>query len=137
VEQALQPADELGLGDAEFCLARRFVLGERQGQPFELLGKLRGQARLQFLHRPLVNLPQPYPALLVQRGGADLLEKLPDHAADPHDLGGLFDHVSERSFPLLVVPADGHAVRAHDDHSACGHSVPVSRLAATLLRHGS
>ena len=85
-----------------------------------------------------MNLPQPYSALLVQRGGADLLEKLPDHAADPHDLGGLLDHVGERALPVLVaVPADRYAVRPNDDHPARGHFVPVGRLAATLLRHGS
>src|SRR4029077_1437804 len=57
VEQALQPADELGLGDAELCLARRFVLGERQGQPVEVLGEVQGHGQLQFVHRSRRNLP--------------------------------------------------------------------------------
>ena len=37
---------------------------------------------------------------LVERCGADLFEQLLDHGADPHDLGGLFDHAADR--PLLV-----------------------------------
>ena len=42
VEQALQPPDELGLRDAELCLAWRIVVGERQREPFEFVGQLRG-----------------------------------------------------------------------------------------------
>src|SRR5512139_340784 len=40
VEQALEPADELGLGDAQFGVRRHGVLGERQREALELLAKL-------------------------------------------------------------------------------------------------
>ena len=43
VEQALQPADQLGLGDPQLGLARRVVLGERQREPLELLDQFGGQ----------------------------------------------------------------------------------------------
>ena len=49
------------------------------------------QAVLQLDDRPLVDLPQPLAAGLVERRRADLLEQLLDHAADPHDLRRLLD----------------------------------------------
>ena len=45
VEQTLQPADQLGLGDPQLGVGRGGVLAERQGDPFQLLDQLRGQAR--------------------------------------------------------------------------------------------
>jgi prephenate dehydratase len=46
VEQALKPADELGLGDPELAIARRGVVGERQREPLELFDELGCQSVL-------------------------------------------------------------------------------------------
>ena len=97
VEQALQPAHQLGLGDPQLGVARYLVLGERQRQPLELVDELGREAVLEFLDRALVDLLQPGPALLVQWRRPDLLEQLPDHVADPHDLGRLLDHLGDRA----------------------------------------
>ena len=48
VEQALQPADQLRLRDAQFGVGRDAVLGERQREPIELLAQLRRQPVLEF-----------------------------------------------------------------------------------------
>ena len=68
-----------------------------------------------------MDLFQPRPALLVERGYTHLLEQLLDHAADPHDLGRLFDHVGDGWLGLVVVRPTGRTghgdpVRAHDDN---------------------
>ena len=118
VEQALQPAHELSLSHPELRLARHRVVGEGQGQPLQLLDQLRGQAVLEFLDRALVDLAQPGPALLVQWRGPDLVEQLPDHAPDPHDLGGLLDHLHDR--PLARVLAFA-AVGVHRDAIRADH----------------
>ena len=67
VEESFEPADQLGLRDTELRLARRPVL-ERQRQPVELLDQLGREAVLKLFDGVLVNLFQPRPALLVQRG---------------------------------------------------------------------
>jgi hypothetical protein len=67
VEQALQPADELRLGDPQLGLARRGVALERQRQTLQLLAEFRGESVLQLGDGPLVDLPQPGPARLVER----------------------------------------------------------------------
>ena len=51
---------------------------------------------LQLLHRAGVDLLEPHPARLVQRGRPHLLQQLLDHAADAHDLGRLLDHLRHR-----------------------------------------
>ena len=56
VEQPLQPADQLGLGDPQLGVARRRVLAERQRDPLQLLDQLRGQALLELLDRGRVDL---------------------------------------------------------------------------------
>ena len=96
---------------------------ERQRQPLQLVDQLRGQPVLQLLDRALVDLAEPGPALLIQRGGADLLQQLPDHAADPHHLGWLLDHLHDgalaAAFAVPAVTTYGYAVRAdHDDLGA-------------------
>ena len=113
VEQALQPADQLSLRDPQLGLARHLVLGERQRQPLQLVDQLRGQAVLEFLDRALVDLLQPGPALLVQRRRPDLLQQLPDHAADPHDLGRLLHHLRDRALVLAARPPAGHPIIGH------------------------
>jgi hypothetical protein len=117
VEQAFQPAHQLSLGHPQLSLARHRVVGEGKRQPLQLIDQLRRQPILEFLDRALVDLAQPGPALLVQRGGPDLLQQLPDHAPDPHDLRGLLDHLHDRPLAgVLTLAAIGvhrDAVRAH------------------------
>src|SRR5438046_185476 len=116
VDQASQPAHQLGLGDPQLGVARQ-VVGERQRQPLELVDELGREAVLELLDGALVDLFQPGPALLVQRSRPDLLEQLPDHVADPHDLGRLLDHLGDRALAsgILVLLAGRcrYAVRAH------------------------
>src|SRR5215207_3816913 len=40
MEQALQPANELRLGDPQLGVGRNGVLGERQGEPLQLVAQL-------------------------------------------------------------------------------------------------
>src|SRR5262249_28907998 len=94
---------------------------------------------LQLLHRPLMDLAQPRPALFVERSGADLLEQLADHAADPHDLGGLFHHLDKRALALLITAfADRHAIGPDHDHPALRHRVLAwcSGRTVSLVSHG-
>ena len=126
VEQAFEPSDELGLGDPQFGLAGRGVVRERQRQPLKLLDELGSETVFQFLYGTGVDLLETGAALLVQRCGTHLLEQLPDHAADAHDLGGLLDHFYDRALAVAfglvrslgTVGAgdrsEGHATRA--DH---------------------
>jgi hypothetical protein len=62
---------------------------------------------------------QAHAALLVERRGPHLLEQLPDHAADPHHLGRLLDHLGDRPFPdpvLFVAATHGKPVGSdHED----------------------
>ena len=67
VEQPLQPADQLGLGDPQLRLARHPVVGERQREPLQLLDQLGREALLELLDRAGVDLLEPGPARLVQR----------------------------------------------------------------------
>ena len=67
-----------------------------------------------------MDLLEPGTALLVNRRGAHLFEQLADHAADPHHLGRLLDHLGDRTLAGLLVVAsgtlDGHALGAdHND----------------------
>ena len=68
-----------------------------------------------------MNLSQPHPARLVQRGCLHLLQQLLDHAADTHDLRGLLDQVGEISGVAFVTcmarwcGLHGHAVGPDDD----------------------
>ena len=92
VEQPFEPADELGLGDAELGVGGRLVL-EGQGDSLELLDELGSQTVLELGERALVDLGEPRASLVVERRAADLLEELLDHRPDPHDLGRLLDEV--------------------------------------------
>jgi len=76
VEQPLEPPHELGLGDAELGVGRRFVLVEGQRDPLELVDQLGSQAVLELLDRATVDLREPDPAGLVERGVAHLFEEL-------------------------------------------------------------
>ena len=104
VEQALQPADQLRLRDAQLGIRGHGVLGERQRQPLELLAQFRRQAVLELADAGGVDLAQPGAAGVVQRCGPHLLEQLLDHGADPHHLGRLLDQVGDRALVLVGLP---------------------------------
>ena len=55
VEETFEPAHELSLRDAEFCVRRSRFLGEGQGEALELFDELRRQTGLQLLDRGLGN----------------------------------------------------------------------------------
>ena len=107
-------------GPARSAARRRsgtLVVGEGQRQPVQLLAQLGREALLELLDRALVDLAQPGPRGVVERGGAHLLEQLLDHRADPHHLRGLLDHVGRaallvtrgcRQHDLLAVTANEH-----------------------------
>jgi hypothetical protein len=138
VEDALQPAHELRLGDAQLGVGRRLALGERQGDPLQLLPELRRQPLLQLTDRRGMDVAQPVAARVVQRRRADLLEQLLDHGADPHDLRRLLHHLADGQLPVPVAVAvaphrhraDRSSVGTHDDDllralvavSGCGHA---------------
>ena len=131
VEDALQPADELGLGDPQLGVRRRLALGERQGDPLQLLAQLGGQALLELADRRRVDVAQPVAAGVVQGRGADLLEQLLDHRADPHDLGRLLDHVADATRPDRPSSAPAACARAPTGWpsgptttTCCGRSAP-------------
>ena len=50
-----------------------------------------------------MDLAEPGPGRLVERGLAHLLEQLLDHRADAHDLGRLLDHVRQRVARVVLV----------------------------------
>ena len=91
VEEALQPAHELRLGDAQLAVGGRAVRVERGDDAGQLLAQLRGQGRLELAQRRRVDLLEATAARVVELGGPDLLEQLLDHRADPHDLRRLLD----------------------------------------------
>ena len=103
VEQPLQPADQLGLGDAQFGVRRRGVLVERQGEAVELLAQFRRQALFEFADAGRVDLAQAVAAGLVERRGAHLLEELLDHGADAHHLGGLLHQIGQGALVGVVL----------------------------------
>ena len=111
VEEALQPADELRLGDSELGIARDVRLeGERQ--PVELGGEVRRQPAGELPDGGLVDLLHAHPAGGVEGRMAHLVEQLLDHRADPHDLGRLLDRVEHlRRRPICFARYD-HLHRA-------------------------
>ncbi len=140
VEEALQPAHQLGLGNPEFGLGGNGLLGERERQALQFLHELRGQAVLQLLDRGGMDVLEPDPARLVERRGTYLFQELLDHAADPHDLGGLFDHFRHRDLARLVIGvADRRPVLSHDQdvRGAVLRPFTPRHLHAVILSHTS
>ena len=88
VEEALQPAHQLGLGDAQLRLARG-ALVERQHDLAELLAEVLRQDLAQLGQRPFVDLAQALPAGVVERRLAHLLQHALDHGGDADQLRGL------------------------------------------------
>src|SRR5580658_7834148 len=127
VEQALQPSDELGLGDPQLGLGRRRVGVESDGHAVELGHQVGGEPARELAQRLLVDLAEADPACLVQRGLTDLVEQLLDHRADPHDLGRLPDRLAGE---LVLEPAGR-------DHLVGRDRVERALLLRTVLRwHG-
>ena len=92
VEEALEPAHELGLGDPQLALGGRALLGEGEREPLELLDQLGGQARLELLDRGGVDVLEAVAAGLVERarpspprgaGGSCSRSASPSPAAPP------------------------------------------------------
>ena len=83
--------------DQDWRTASRTYACALHPHSLKLLDKLGREPVLKFLDGVLVDLLQPRPALLVKRCGLNLLEQLPDHGADPHDLGRLLDHLGYRT----------------------------------------
>ena len=59
VEEALEPADELGLRQPQLDLGRRAVADEREGEALELVTEVRRQGRAELGDRRVVDLAQP------------------------------------------------------------------------------
>jgi len=112
VEQTFEPADERRLRDAQLGL-RRGRLAERERQLRQLLLQVGRQALSELVHRHLVDLAQARPALVVERSLSDLVEQLPDHRADAHDLRGLLDRLgsARRAVVRLLHDFDGWCFR--------------------------
>ena len=87
VEEPFEPADELGLRDAQLALARR-VAAERQGDLFELLAEVGRQDLLELVDRAFVDLLQRTAARVVERRASRFVEQRADHRRDPDELGG-------------------------------------------------
>ena len=95
VEEALQPANQLGLGDPQLRVRRRSVRGEGQGDPFQLLDQCRRETVLQFLDGAFMDSGQPCPRRVVERGGFHFVQELLHHGADPHHLRGFVHEILE------------------------------------------
>jgi hypothetical protein len=91
VEQALEPPDELGLGDADLGVGGDAL--HRRGQRGELLLQVGREHVLELADRSLVDLAEPDPPGLVERRLAGVLEQLSDHRRDPQELRGLRDRL--------------------------------------------
>jgi Family of unknown function (DUF5317) len=89
VEQPLQPAEELGLGDAELGLALRTFQGFHYR--VEFFAEVRRQRFPQLSNGGPIHVGQTVPALLIERNLPDLFDDLPDHRGDPKELGRLGD----------------------------------------------
>ena len=124
VEEPLEPADELGLGDPQLGVAGLLVL-EGQGDPLELLDELGGQAVLELGEGPVVDVGEAGPAAVVEGGAAHLLEQLLDHRADAHHLRGVLDEVG-RTGVALPPPPSSAGLLAGGVGVARGHAHPLA-----------
>ena len=100
VEEALEPADELGLRDPQLALGGRALLGEGQRSRSSSSTSSGARPGSSSLMEACVDLLEPLPARLVEGRGLHLLEQLADHAADPHHLGRLLDQLGDAALAL-------------------------------------
>ena len=124
VEEPLEPAHELGLGNAQLRFARDRLVGEGEGEALEFIHELWSETVLELTEGARMDVAQAGPCRLVERCVAHLLEELADHRADAHDLGGLL-HERARGWSA------GFRLRDHDDLMIGG----FTRRA--VLRHDS
>ena len=111
VEQTLEPADELGLGEAQLRLGR-CLAGEREDDLVELLLEIGGEDALELLERPLVDLGQTAATGIVERGPADLVEHGAHHRGDADELGGARDLLAASSAASSPRPRRASAAQA-------------------------
>ena len=114
VEQPFQPADQLGLRDAQLGVRRGGVLVERQGEPVEFLTEFGSQAFFEFADAGGVDFAQPVAAGFVERRGAHFFEQLLDHGPDSHHLGGLLDQVGQGTFVGVIGVPVVRVAQCHD-----------------------
>src|SRR5919112_568030 len=137
LEQALEPADELGLRDPQLGVRGGGVGGERGAQAVQLVAEVRRQALLQLADRLREDLAEPVAGVVLQQ--------LLDHGADPHDLRGLLHHALDSLVVALAALVargllrdaghpEGAAVRP-DDHDLV--AVVAVAAAVAWLGHGS
>ena len=87
-EGAFEPADQLGLGDTQFRIARRGPGPEGQRQPVGVGRRALGEAVRGFGDGALVDLGQRRAAGLVEQGAANLVQQLLDHRGPRITLAG-------------------------------------------------
>src|SRR5207245_267249 len=80
LEEALEPTEELGLGDSDLGFTRR--RRERCRERLELLLEILREPGLEHAERAIVDLAQPFAPGLVRRRAAHFLEQLAQHRAD-------------------------------------------------------
>src|SRR4051812_18615641 len=85
VEQPLEPADELGLRDAQLRLARRLG-AERDDHVVQFGLQLGREDVVELLQGPLVDLPQGLTTRVVERRATDLVEHGAHHRGDADQL---------------------------------------------------
>ena len=90
MKEALQPADQLRLGDTEFRFGR-YVPAKRQGHTRKLFYEIGRERTGKLLYRQGINLAQSFPASVINLCGAGLVEQGLNHRSDSHYLGGLRD----------------------------------------------
>ena len=69
VEEPLEPADKLGLSNAELRITRNLRLTQRQRNAFQLGAQIGGESVGQLSYGAGVNVTKPDPAAVVEGGG--------------------------------------------------------------------
>src|SRR5207237_7353654 len=105
MEEAFEPADELGLRDSELGFGRHRIL-DRGRERRELLAEIAGENVGELAHRPAVDLGEPLAPRLIERRLPRLVEEFSDHARDPKELRGLGDRLGSRRRSLLGLRVD-------------------------------
>src|ERR671919_579296 len=108
VEQSLEPAKKLRLGNAYLRLAGRVVQRPHEGA--QLLLEIGRQRVLQLVDRGPIYLGQAVPTGVIDPAPADLLDQLSDHRGDPEQLGG----VGDDALALALLARDRLAARGDD-----------------------
>jgi hypothetical protein len=99
VEQALRPADQLGLRDPQLTARHRVVREQERDRSARRLGCEPASSSL--IERSWISRSRFRPPRREGRT-ANLLEQLLDHAADPHDLRGLVDGLATVVLAIIL-----------------------------------